>query len=139
MVLVHWHNSPRMDMLPHSDILSRFWANQSSLPFLLNAKCLAVEEQISILVFGLTRLGLQSTIYRTWGKHANHYTTDGVLKMKRFSCNLSRIPFICISSGEFIVLKLNLWYMLHQYTIDDFRWGEYKGWSILVFTEIESH
>jgi hypothetical protein len=26
-----------------------------------------------------------------------------------------------------------------RYTIDDFRWGEYKGWSILVFTEIESH
>jgi hypothetical protein len=25
------------------------------------------------------------------------------------------------------------------YTNDDFRWGEYKGWSILVFTEIESH
>jgi hypothetical protein len=26
-----------------------------------------------------------------------------------------------------------------QYTIDNFRWGEYKGWSILVFTEIENH
>ena len=23
------------------------------------------------------------------------------------------------------------------YTINDFPWGEYKGWSILVFTEIE--
>jgi hypothetical protein len=28
---------------------------------------------------------------------------------------------------------------IKHYTIDDFRWGEYKGWSILVFTEIESH
>jgi hypothetical protein len=28
---------------------------------------------------------------------------------------------------------------IKQYTIDDFRWDEYKGWSILVFTEMESH
>jgi len=29
-------------------------------------------------VFGLTRLGLESMIYRTQGKHANHNTTDAV-------------------------------------------------------------
>ena len=29
-------------------------------------------------VFGLTRLGLESTIYRTQDEHANHYTTDAV-------------------------------------------------------------
>ena len=33
----------------------------------------------NFLVFGLTRLGLEPTIYRTRGKHANHYTTDVVL------------------------------------------------------------
>jgi hypothetical protein len=29
-------------------------------------------------VFGLTRLGLEPTIYRTWDEHTNHYTTDAV-------------------------------------------------------------
>jgi hypothetical protein len=30
------------------------------------------------MVFGLTRPGLEPTIYRTQGEHANHYTTDVV-------------------------------------------------------------
>ena len=30
----------------------------------------------NFIVFGLTRLGLEPTIYRTQGEHANHYTTD---------------------------------------------------------------
>jgi hypothetical protein len=29
----------------------------------------------TFIVFGLTRPGLESTIYRTRGEHANHYTT----------------------------------------------------------------
>jgi predicted lactoylglutathione lyase len=33
---------------------------------------------INITVFGLTRLGIEPTIYHTWGEHANHYTTDMV-------------------------------------------------------------
>jgi hypothetical protein len=32
----------------------------------------------NFIVFGLTRPGLEPTIYRTRGKHANHYTTDAV-------------------------------------------------------------
>jgi hypothetical protein len=35
IVLAHWNNSPRIDMLPHSDTLSWFRMNQSLL-FLLN-------------------------------------------------------------------------------------------------------
>jgi hypothetical protein len=31
-----------------------------------------------ILVFGLTSLGLEPTIYRTRGEHANHSATDVV-------------------------------------------------------------
>jgi hypothetical protein len=31
-----------------------------------------------LIVFALTRPALEPTIYRTWGKHANHYTTDVV-------------------------------------------------------------
>jgi hypothetical protein len=30
-------------------------------------------------VFGLTRLGIEPTFYRTCGEHANHYTTDAGL------------------------------------------------------------
>jgi hypothetical protein len=29
-------------------------------------------------VFGLTRPGLEPTIYRTRGKHGNHYATDAI-------------------------------------------------------------
>jgi hypothetical protein len=29
-------------------------------------------------VFGLIRTGLEPTIYRSRGKHVNHYTTDAV-------------------------------------------------------------
>ena len=32
----------------------------------------------NLIVFGLTRSGLKPTIYRTRGKHANHYSTDAV-------------------------------------------------------------
>jgi hypothetical protein len=30
------------------------------------------------IVFGMTRPGLEPTIYRTRGKHSNHYATDVV-------------------------------------------------------------
>jgi hypothetical protein len=48
IVLAHWNNIPRIDMLPHSDTLSWFRANQSLL-FLLIAAWLAEKQQISIL------------------------------------------------------------------------------------------
>jgi hypothetical protein len=32
----------------------------------------------NFIIFGLTRLGLEPTIYRTLGEHANHYATDVV-------------------------------------------------------------
>jgi hypothetical protein len=32
----------------------------------------------NFIVFGLTRPGLEHTIYRTRGEHANHYATDAV-------------------------------------------------------------
>jgi hypothetical protein len=38
----------------------------------------------NFIVFGLTQLGLESTIYRTRGEHANHYTTDAVLLVKDY-------------------------------------------------------
>jgi hypothetical protein len=32
----------------------------------------------NLIVFGLTRPGLEFMIYRTRGEHTNHYTTDAV-------------------------------------------------------------
>ena len=34
---------------------------------------------INFIVFGLTRSGLEPTIYRTRGEHSNHYTTYAVV------------------------------------------------------------
>jgi hypothetical protein len=33
----------------------------------------------NLVIFGLTRPGLEPTIYRTRGEHGNHYVTDAVL------------------------------------------------------------
>jgi hypothetical protein len=46
IVLVHWNNSPRVDMSLHSGTLFWFWANQSLLVY-LNATCLVEKQQIS--------------------------------------------------------------------------------------------
>ena len=61
IVLAHWNNNLRLDMLLHSDTLFWFRANPSLL-FLLNAACLAEKQQIPILVFGLTWPGFEPTI-----------------------------------------------------------------------------
>ena len=59
-MLTHWNNSPRIDI--HLDALALFWANQS---FYAN-----------FIVFGLTRPGLEPTIYCHRSEHvyANNYT-----------------------------------------------------------------
>ena len=54
----------------------------------------------NFIVFGLTRLGLEPTIYRTQGKHANHYTTDAVNKHTK-TCAINKIQqelqlYICL-------------------------------------------
>ena len=65
-------------MLPHLDTLFRFRANQ----YLLSPKCcmLSGEATDTNLQSGLTRPGLEPTIYHTRGEHANHCTIDAVKK-----------------------------------------------------------
>jgi hypothetical protein len=49
--------------------------------FALSPLCCVLSREATntnFIVFGLTRLGLEFTIYRTQGKHANHYATDVV-------------------------------------------------------------
>ena len=50
MVLVHWNNSPHIDMSLHLEAASTYF-----------------------IVFGLTRLVLEPMIYHTRGKHAYQY------------------------------------------------------------------
>ena len=67
----HWNN-----MSLHLDTLFWFRAIKPLLLLLITV-CLAKKKQIP-LVFGLIQPGLEPTIYRTRGEHANHYTTDAV-------------------------------------------------------------
>jgi hypothetical protein len=71
LVLAHW-NSLRVDMSFYWYTLSWFQADMSLL-FLLS-----VATNTNFIVFGLTQLGLEPTIYHTQDKHANHYTTHAV-------------------------------------------------------------
>jgi hypothetical protein len=42
----------------------------------------------NFIVFGLTRSGLEPTIYRTRGEHANHYTTDAFFQDGKITISL---------------------------------------------------
>jgi hypothetical protein len=75
LVLSRWHNSQQIDMSLQSDTLSWFQANRSLL-LLLTAACLVEKQQIPILVFCLTLLGFELTIYPIQSMHTNHYSTD---------------------------------------------------------------
>ena len=57
IVLAHWNNSLRIDMLLHFDTLSWFRANQSWL-CVLNTACLAEKQQIPILSVVWPDMGL---------------------------------------------------------------------------------
>ena len=49
--------------------------------FVLSDYCCVVSGEATntnFIIFGLIRSGLEPTIYRTGGEHANHYTTDAV-------------------------------------------------------------
>ena len=87
-------------MSPHSDTLSRFRVDQSLL-FLLIAACLPEKQQISIcIVFGMTRLGLEPTIYRNRGEHSNHYASDAVRIIR--SCMDADETYIHVIKGTTI-------------------------------------
>jgi hypothetical protein len=65
-VLAHWNNNPQVDMLPHSDTLSWFWANQSLL-FLLNTVYLVEKQQIQ---------SLESLVLPDWGSNPRSTTLE---------------------------------------------------------------
>ena len=78
--LAHWNNSPRMrgHVAPFGHII----LIPSQPVFALTPLCCMLSGEATntnLIVFGLTQPGLEHTIYRTRGEHANNYTTDVVL------------------------------------------------------------
>jgi hypothetical protein len=101
--ITHWNNSLQVDMLLHSDILYQFLA-QWSLFLLLDAACLAANT--NFIVFDLPRLGLESTIYHSWGRHANLYTTDAVCSLQSTPLEVSMLTFTPLM--QFVLYNLPL-------------------------------
>ena len=67
--------------------------------FALFPYCCVLSEEathINVLVFSLTRSGLESTIYHTRGEHTNHNTTDAVVccYLKKIKCVLKTLIII---------------------------------------------
>jgi hypothetical protein len=63
--------------------MSRFLHVKNNLHQLLNAAC--ERTNTNFIVFALTRLGLEPTIYRTRGEHNKHYTdvvTSDIIKVE---------------------------------------------------------
>jgi hypothetical protein len=54
----------------------------------------------NFIVFVLTRPGLEPTIYRTRGKHANHYATDAVLNGTISTLFMKLLYLKSIDKGE---------------------------------------
>jgi hypothetical protein len=63
----------------HSDTFFWFRANLSFF-FFLKRLLSGKATNTNFIVFGLTRPGLEPTIYRTLGQHSNHYTSDALNK-----------------------------------------------------------
>ena len=53
------------------------------------------------IVFGLIWSGLEPTIYRTWGGHANNYTTDAGLEAMKYIVYLYFDIYAVKSSNTF--------------------------------------
>ena len=79
IVLAHWNNQPAGK---HVAPLWHIILIPSQPVFALSPWCCVLGGEatnIIFVVFGLTRPGLEPTIYRTRGEHVNHYATDVVI------------------------------------------------------------
>ena len=123
-MLAHWNNSLWVDMSLHSDTLIWFRANQSLL-FLLTAACLEEKQatNTNFIVLGLTWPGLEPTIYRTRGDHANHYATDAVAVISSIvtPINGSKNDTLWLLSLKFMVTKrISKWSLIFMYCYNVF-------------------
>jgi hypothetical protein len=127
LALANWNKCSWVDMLSYS--IRIFLANQFPF-FLLNAACLVVFT--NFIVFGLTQPGVEPTMYRTRGEHANHYYNKNVpvkLVVKYVCCKISSsltmgqialsciIPLVCDSTIACLSSALPLNVSLCHFTI----------------------
>jgi hypothetical protein len=77
------------------------------------------------IVFGLTRSGLESTIYRTGGEHANHYTNDAVRTSYGFDPE-GRVRY-CVRRR--LVLTFHV-FIFYQYNIEFFVRNIHFNWIV---------
>ena len=112
-----------IDMSSHSDTFVSFRSIQSLL-ILLNAVSLAEkQEHANFTVFGLTRLGMEPTIYHTLDKHASLYTICGEEgKWKKLIANTNSVfyydtcahyPFKIVNF-IFVLLSIDIRTGLHK-------------------------
>ena len=100
LVLTHRHNHPQVEMLLHSDILSRLRAYRS---LLLSSRETA---NTTFIVFGLTRPRHELTIYRTRAVHPDHYTTNTVGPiLKDDTCTFKTPPHVLLLTSHLCVCK----------------------------------
>ena len=69
----------------------------------------------SFIVFGLTRPGLEPTIYRTRGEHANHYATDAVIFIFVGKCKCLLHLAISIPLEIYVTLTCRLYFLFENH------------------------
>ena len=115
-MLVHWNNSPRIDISSHSDTWSWFRANQSLL-FHLNAACFRGKTtNTNFIVFGLMWSGLELTIYRTYYCYILYIYICTCFHY--FSCNCfyeNNIPNESHLSIVVIYYIIDIWFHLYRH------------------------
>ena len=114
IVLAHWKNNPRKDTsvpLGHNDLIA------SQPVFVLAPECCVFSREAvntSFIVFSLTRPGIEPTIYRTWGEHANHYTTDAVNSLLTKYMSIETASTFTMSSPVYVFHGFALLVLTHQ-------------------------
>jgi hypothetical protein len=60
----------------------------------------------NFIVFGLTRPGLEPTIYRTRGEQANHYATDAVVYHLMLNYGQQCSMMLCFAIKRFTIISM---------------------------------
>ena len=119
IVPAHWNNSPRVDM----SLLSDTWYSDSESTHIcsyLTPYLCVISGEATItyfIVFGLTRPGLEPTIYSTWG---GTLTTTPPTRLKKYTTNLQMIYYCMKEPAQWLrwwFVWLGLWYLKPLSTI----------------------
>jgi hypothetical protein len=102
-LLLQWSSTIKIQL----SLFTLFWFRANQL-FAVSPWCRVLSEEAThtnFIFFGLTRAGLEPTIYRTRGEHANHYICREYLA---YSVNIT----LCYLFLKFCYLKQKIWIIL---------------------------